>query len=278
MTLRDELRQIADQAPGADVPDDTWAHAQRSRRSDRSVALAGGVAVVALAAGVGAWLSTSGEPPVPSRDAAAPSSSDGPHHPTADRVQVTCTNEGIELDKRTIAAQPGGVVLVVSSSMPKGSYLAYISDGGGQSGGDRMPADPTTWTLGLAPGDLTLTCAPPGDVEPGPAGHVQVTDPHGYWRGESLADLECTPGALPSWIGGLGGTGDTPEQAVDQVLANFTHLAPATYSAQPAEIGYVDAATQTWVATKNGRPDMTIEVTRMDTRFSAGPERTCGPT
>lgn len=265
MTLRDELHRIADRAPVADLPHDTWARAQRARRDGRRTALAGGVALVALAAGVGAWLSTSGEPPAASRDT------------TSDRVQVTCTDDGIVIGRSTVAAQPGGVVLVVSSSMPKGSYLTYVSDGGGQSGGERMSADPTTWTLGLAPGDVTLTCAPPGDVEPSAPGHVRITDPHGYWRGESLSSLGCTPGVQPSWISGLSGAGDTPEQAVDEVLAHFTHVDQSTYTAQPAEIGYVDAATQTWVGAKDGRPSMTIEVLRRRAGFSAWPEWTCGP-
>lgn len=274
-TLGDELRRIADRAPVADVPTDTWTRARRSRRRN-TAAFAGSVVVIALAAGLSGWLSTSGPPAASTDTVAEPDTSSSPR--PADRVQVTCTNEGISVSPSTVAARPDGVALLVSSSMPKGSYLTYISDGGGQSGGERMSADPKTWTRGLAPGRLTLTCAPPGDVEPGPAGHLRVTDPHGYWRGESLSDLGCAPIAQPSWIRGLSGTGDTPEQAVDEVLANFTHLDQATYAARPAEIGYVDAATQTWVATKNGRPSMTIEVSSKGAGFSAWPEWTCGPT
>jgi len=276
-TLGDELQRIADSAPIADVPADTWTRAKRSRLRARRAALACSVAVLALAVGVSAWSAMPGEPPVESRDVATPPSTDSSPLPPADRVQVTCTNEGIELDKRTVAAQPAGVVLVVSSSMATGSYLTYMSDGGGQPGGDRMSAAPKTWIRGLAPGNLTLACARAGDMEESAPAHVLVTDPHHYWRGESLADLGCDRGAQPSWIRGLSGTGDTEVQAVDDVLANFTRLNAASYAAQPAEIGYVGAGTQTWVATKNGRPDLTIEVSRRGAGFSAWPEWTCGP-
>lgn len=53
--------RIAEEAPVADVPD-TWAGAQRSRRRHRAIALAGSVAVVALATGLGGWLAAPGEP------------------------------------------------------------------------------------------------------------------------------------------------------------------------------------------------------------------------
>lgn len=276
-TLGDDLQWIADRAPVADVPADTWARARRAQRRARSLALAGGVAVVAVAAGLSVWTATSERTPAASRDASTPTHTDHPRQPVADRVEVTCTGEGISVDRTSVAAQPAGVVLVVSSSMPKGSYLTYISDGGGQSGGDRMSADPTTWTRELAPGTLTLTCARAGDMEESAPARVRVTDPHGYWRGESLSELGCAPGAEPSWIRGLSGAGDTPERAVDEVLANFTHMDQATYTARPAEIGYVDAATQTWIATKNERPSMTVEVSRAGAGFSAWPEWTCGP-
>jgi hypothetical protein len=56
--LQEELARIADAAPVAEVPADTWARARRARRRDRGLALAASAAVVALVAGLVSWLPT----------------------------------------------------------------------------------------------------------------------------------------------------------------------------------------------------------------------------
>lgn len=62
--LQDELARIADAAPVAEVPPDTWARARRVRRRDRGFALAAAAAVIALVAGLVSWLPAQLEPSV----------------------------------------------------------------------------------------------------------------------------------------------------------------------------------------------------------------------
>lgn len=64
MSLHDELQRIADQAPTADVPHDTWRRARRARTRDRALTLGAVAAVLALIAGAVAWLPDRAEAPV----------------------------------------------------------------------------------------------------------------------------------------------------------------------------------------------------------------------
>lgn len=64
MTLHDELQRIGDRAPVADVPDDTWARARRSRRRDLAVTVGAVAAAIALLAGTVIWWPTHHQTPV----------------------------------------------------------------------------------------------------------------------------------------------------------------------------------------------------------------------
>jgi hypothetical protein len=181
-----------------------------------------------------------------------------------------------------MTAQASGVVLVVSSTMPRGTYLSYRSDGAGSfAGGDALPRQPARWALPLAPGTVTLACSADGQEDRQHTAEVRVTDPGGFWRGESLAGLGCEPsGGQPSWVGGLGGTASTAEDAVQATLHALEALSssqhrPGDYAAQPAKIGYSGAATQTWVATKGSRAELTIDVTQTRDGYAAYPDRMC---
>lgn len=59
--LRQELVRLGDRAPVVDVPADTFARAQRARRRDRLAVVGVAVVVVAIAAGLAAWLPDRGE-------------------------------------------------------------------------------------------------------------------------------------------------------------------------------------------------------------------------
>ncbi|HEY0952421.1 hypothetical protein, partial [Nocardioides sp.] len=69
MTLHDELQRIADRAPVADVPSDTWRRARRARTRDRALALSAAAAAVALVIGAVTWLPHRAEPPIADSDA-----------------------------------------------------------------------------------------------------------------------------------------------------------------------------------------------------------------
>lgn len=186
-----------------------------------------------------------------------------------DELHVTCTDQGPRVDTATVEARNGGVVLVVESTLPKGSYLTYDSAGDGPSGGD--PANGTT-TYAFPPGELTLSCASPPGMDAIGTATVSVVDPHGYWREDTLANYGCRAStAQPSWAIGSG-KGRTAEQAVDSLLE---HLGP-DYTVDPAPTGYSGADTQTWVALENGTPALSIAVTRGENGYTAVPDLLCG--
>ncbi|GAA4702350.1 hypothetical protein [Nocardioides conyzicola] len=68
MTLHDELQRIADRAPVADVPDDTWSRARDAHRRNVALLVAGIAAVLALVAGAVAWVPGHVDPPVADTD------------------------------------------------------------------------------------------------------------------------------------------------------------------------------------------------------------------
>lgn len=198
--------------------------------------------------------------------------------PTPDELRVTCTDGGPQVESTTVAAQPAGVVVVVNSTMTKeGGYLTYTSDG--PSGGDRLDQIPDGATYAFPPGELTLGCASPPEMDETTTVTVQVTDPYGYWRTSTLADFGCPPGgAQPSWAVG-DGTGPTPRDAVDHLLAQVADTISSTrtdLTAEPAPTGYSGAVTQTWVALNRGRPAFSVVVTGSEGSFTANPDVLCG--
>jgi hypothetical protein len=64
MTLHDELQRIADRAPVADVPAETWARARGARKRDVALTVAGVAAVLALLAAAVAWVAGQLEAPI----------------------------------------------------------------------------------------------------------------------------------------------------------------------------------------------------------------------
>lgn len=199
-----------------------------------------------------------------------------------DEVRVECSPRGISLSTVAMNTQRAGAVLVVSSSMPPGTYLGYGSDGNGSfAGGDRLPRRATRWTLPLAPGTVTLTCEPGGQAGPEQTATLRLSDPEGFWRGESLAALGCgTPVGQPSWVVGPGESRRNAEEAVRRLLDAFETLStsqghPAGYTARPARTGYPAAKTQTWVGAENGRARVSIDVTQTRRGYTAVPDLLC---
>jgi len=188
-------------------------------------------------------------------------------------LTVACSPTGISVSGDAVAATSAGVVVSLSSTMPKGAYLNFLWSGGG--GGDPLPAAPATWTLQVPPGPLTLSCTLNGDPTPNAERAVTVTDPHAFWRATTLTDLGCGMGGMLDW-GGTPGSGATPEAAVDDLLPTFSP--GRTLTASQAAIGYPDAATQTWIAsTTDGQPYLAVSVAPHGSAFTAAPDAFCAP-
>lgn len=254
-------------------------NARRGATPHPTWAVVGALAVLALG-GCAAADSTGPTAVTPAPPSAPPPSA--ATAPTAVGLRLACSADGVAvLSDATVAATPGGVVLTVTSSMPRGSYVTYTSTDG-PAGGKRVFSRPRTFTLPVPPGRLTLGCAPrrviEGDspVQAGATGQVTATDPQGFWRQASPIYRACGPATQPAWVRGLTADGDTAELAVDGVLDNLARTLPGVLAAVPANTGYVGAARQTWVATKDGQPHLTIEVVRAGSGYSAGPASLCG--
>jgi hypothetical protein len=156
--LRRELARVADRAPVADVPDDTFARAQRARRRDRLAVGAAVVVVLALAGGLAAWLPGHDEPEPADGRGAVP-----------DRIHLV---------PERLTERRGGNEWssgVVSSRLDVGSAAAaYVADAGlpvivGADDGDYHLLDlpdfaGNNWVVarGLHGGELALSLSPDG--------------------------------------------------------------------------------------------------------------------
>jgi hypothetical protein len=118
-----------------------------------------------------------------------------------------------------------------------------------------------------------------GSDGPGLAARLHVADPYGYWRRGSAEDAGCHLSAgQPLWAIGPEHA-QTAEGAVAALVATFSSEDVATYDAHDAEVGYVDAETQTWVAQRTSGSDgpagFTIQVTRDGSDYVASPDSIC---
>jgi hypothetical protein len=186
------------------------------------------------------------------------------------KVAVSCSPKGLTVSGDTVAATSAGVVVSVSSTLPKGSYLSYQWSSGG--GGEPLPATTATWTLLAPPGILTLACQLPNG-SPGTPQTVTVTDPQNVWSSQTLADLGCGAGGSLSWAGPPG-SGSTPAAAVQGLLPTLSIDRPGVTVARAA-IGYRDATTQTWIASADGTPYMSIVASPVGSSFMAAPDTLC---
>jgi len=228
------------------------------------------VAVLALLAlvALGVWLwsiSRSSPAQFVSGEGATPA--DGKAAPTV--VDVLCdANLALRVSSDTVAATASGVAVRVTSEAPAGAYLNY------GLGGDPMPASPETWMLAAPPGELQLSCSTLGHE--GAVVTVAVVDPGHFWSDLTLADLGCPIGGMPGWAVS-GGTGATPEEAIADLIANFTALgaSPTLTRSEHAAIGYPGAANQTWIIGATDTTYMTAVVTGSGTNYSAFPDALC---
>lgn len=202
-----------------------------------------------------------------------------------DLVRVTCSADGIHVDARKIQTRPGGVVLVVTSTLPDGPYLTHYSSGnGGEGGGGNLPEGTRTSTHQFAPGVLTLGCEDEGDVIGGREVQVRVTDPGGYWRGfKALAELGCSAeSGLNDWAIGYFKGGRTAVQAAQEVASQFSDFElkkgrPGRFAVREMPSGYVSDPSQVWVAFKDGEPFVTIQVRDRGLTFDGSAVAPCVP-
>jgi hypothetical protein len=196
------------------------------------------------------------------------------------RLDVSCSTGALKVSGRAATATSSGVVLRVSSTAPARTYLNVAWHGGDDGGGgEPIPAEPAVWTVTAPPGELRLSCST--SAKQGSESAVTVSDPRGYWRRTTVEDLGCDPGATPSWAIDPRGRGPSAEAAVKDMVRRMSGagdllLRSRSVTVRQAEVGYVQAATATWLVAVSGRPYLTASVTRAGPQFAADPGRPCG--
>jgi hypothetical protein len=217
---------------------------------------------------LGVWLWSSSRPEAsPLVSGESSHSPDGTAAPTV--VDVLCdANFTLRVSSDTVAATASGVAVRVTSEAPEGAYLNF------GLGGDPMPASPETWMLAAPAGELQLSCS---TLEhEGAVVNVIVVDPDHHWSDQTLDGLGCPVRGIPSWVVS-GGTGATPEDAVAQLIANFTEhgASPTLTRYEYAQIGYLDTSNQTWIIGTADATHMTAVVTESGAEYQASPEVLC---
>jgi hypothetical protein len=220
-----------------------------SRRFGWSAAAAGVALVVA------SWSSSAATPAVglsstPVR--AAPS----PARPTV--VEVTCDGGATITTTKEAAVDSDGLHLrVTNSSGLKGTYLNYASGTpNGAGGGNEIPAGTTERVLMVPPGDVYLDCSYNEGAKETAKVKVRASDPNGYYRSVTHADLGCTSKAPVDWGPGPG-RGKTAEAALDAlaVIAKEPGL-----HARTAPVGYVQSGVTLYMLAREGSPWATAVV------------------
>lgn len=151
--LREELERIAERAPVAEVPADTWERARRSVRRDALAVVASVAAVVALVAGALAWL--------PDRAEVTPAEGDAGALPAYLPVPVDLERVAAT-DDLAVGAQavvmvpdtPQGNREVVAVDARTGDYLGLDLPGFGTATGRTLSG--TVHPVALAPDGTTL--------------------------------------------------------------------------------------------------------------------------
>jgi len=179
-------------------------------------------------------------------------------------LEVHCDeNFVLTVSAQTVQATAAGVPLRVSSAAPAGTYLHY------PAGGDELPAEPSVWMLEEPPGELALSCSSL-DAE-GADVVVTVVDPGGHWSDATAEDFGCAVGGMPGWAI-EGGTGATPEEAVEELMGQF---AEPMERAERAWVGYPDAAVQTWILGDERLTKVSAMVYEANGEYQASPDYIC---
>ena len=192
-------------------------------------------------------------------------------------LDVFCGQSGMTVSGDVVAAAPGGVALQVSGDAPpEAEWYLHLSWGGGWGWGQHAPLDSYTWTEQVPPGELTLTCGnQAGNAEPLT---VLVVDPDALWSPDTLDDVGCPMGAIPSWAVGPG-VGPSARAAVEDLIALMAAETGQDLSvyeeAAPAPIEYA-GGDETWIIARDGEPDVVVQVRDEGAAWTASPDYFCG--
>lgn len=232
----------------------------------RTVAVGAVVGVTALALSLSAC----------GRGAQAAGAVDGvPPQPTV--LQLRCDQtKTVVVSGPAVAAQRDGLhVRTTNTSTLAGGYLNYgyvMVDGRTPGGGDPVKRGTTEQVLQVPPGEVSLNCSYDLGRTQTAAVKVNLLDVDHYFRSTTLADLGCSPNGGPSWVIGEG-QGKTPDAAVEALIATWP--ASQHLRARLAPIGYVGAATVTYLLDRDRRPFATATVTRDHGQFNAVMDLLC---
>ena len=288
MHSEDDLRKTLAELVDSAAPDpavvksriqlrNTVSEGQRRRPALVMLAVCVSIAVALVVAGVAVLgpMSDSSKRPAGNAGAAGhPSAGDQPPR----GLDVRCEAATTVVSTKTVAAQRDGLHLrVTDRSGRSGTYLNFQSARGEQigiGGGDPVSPGTSSRVLLVPPGTVSLNCAYDSGTVEATAVEVDVQDPGQYFRTTTLADLGCPPsGTSPTWASGAG-VGKTPAAAIRALLAQVDR--GEDLRARAAPIGYVGAASLTYLIEKDNRPWATAVVSPSRQQFSANMDQICG--
>lgn len=209
-------------------------------------AAAAGIALVVAGCGGSSSAATPAVGPSPAPVRPAPS----PARPTV--VEVTCdAGATITATKEAVVDRDGLHLKVTNSSGLKGTHLNYASGTpNGAGGGNEVPAGTTERVLMVPPGDVYLDCSNNEGAKDTAKVKVRASDPNGYYRSVTLAELGCTSRAPVDWGPGPG-RGKTAEAALDALVV--VSKEPGLH-ARVAPVGYVQAGFTFYLLEREGSP------------------------
>ena len=126
--------------------------------------------------------------------------------------------------------------------------------------------------LQVPPGDAVLDCSSDLGSRTTVPVTVRVSDPNGYYRWVTLADLGCSSTAMVNWAVGPA-RGKTAQAALDVLL--LTAQQRPGLRARLAPIGYVGSASRTYLIERDGSPWATAVVSSDGGDYVAGLDVLC---
>jgi hypothetical protein len=178
----------------------------------------------------------------------------------ADVGDIVCSPAGTRVTATQLIAQRDGVHLrVQNTSGASGVYLNYRYGQPMNLGGGEPVDSASVLVLELPPGPVQLNCAYDQGRRQDAAVAIVVLDPERSWQTGALARLGCSSPerSLVDWVYGPG-IGATADAALATLTAQLEE--PVTWV--HVQDGYVEAARQTYVLLRAGKPWATASVTR----------------
>lgn len=185
---------------------------------------------------------------------------DQPAAEPSDVLVAGCTDEGVEIDARTVAVQRDGLH-IRATNRSDGRMVLRVANGGFE-----IAQGTTEQVRYVAPGGAAVSCGDANNGDVGDEVTVEVVDPHGVFV---TGEIDCRGGSAVMYDS----AGTEPQATAD--AAARTVLQPTTHDVL-RQVGYPDQESEHWVLEREGRVIATATVRQDAKGFVSYPEQACG--